>query len=101
MCKGLKKFETKMIMVGQNDDQDKEARVLFGSRNKTLHVHHAHLLEKKTNTPCVNLTSYSTQYANIDGVPSKLSVLVFPPLRFAASLCEPNREMAPAIKDHV
>ena len=69
MCKGLKKFETKMIMVGQNDDQDKEARVLFGSRNKTLHVHHAQLLEKKkTNTPCVNLTPYSTQYANIDGV---------------------------------
>ena len=61
-----------MIMVGQDDDQDKEARVLFGSRNKTLHVHHAHLLQKKTNTPCVNLTPYSTQYANIDGVPGVL-----------------------------
>ena len=44
----------------------------FGSRNRTLHVHHAHLLEKKTNIQCFSLTLYSTQYANLDGVPGVL-----------------------------
>ena len=36
LCKGLKKkFETKMIMVGEDDDMAKEARVLNRNREMT------------------------------------------------------------------